>query len=82
MNKDDKQILKDFGKRLKSIRLDKNFTQEKLAFSIGVEISQISRIERGLINTSLLSIIKISTVLQIAPSDLLEPENKIKGKKM
>ncbi|SDC90715.1 helix-turn-helix domain-containing protein [Niabella drilacis] len=66
----EEQILKDFGKRLRSIRLRKNFTQEKLAFTIGMEISQISRIERGIINTSLLNIIKIAETLEVLPGEL------------
>lgn len=70
MNKKEKQILIDFGKRLKSIRIDKNFTQEQLAFTIGAEISQISRIERGVINTSLLSLMKIAEALDISPKEL------------
>jgi len=68
----DKQILKDFGTNLKNIRLSQNITQEKLAFSIGVEISQISRIERGVINTSVLSTIKIANALNINPKQLLD----------
>ena len=74
VNKDERKILIDFGKRLRNIRRSKDFTQEKLAFTIGVEISQISRIERGIINTSLLNLMKISTALQVPPQELFEPE--------
>ncbi|GAB3422018.1 helix-turn-helix domain-containing protein [Niabella aquatica] len=72
VNKEERKILVDFGKRLRSVRLSKGFTQERLAFTIGVEISQISRIERGIINTSLLNLIKISNTLQIPPQELFE----------
>lgn len=50
---------------LKSLRLRANFTQEQLANEIGVEISQISRIERGLIATSVVTFYDISIALNI-----------------
>lgn len=42
-----------FGQNLKKLREQKGFTQEQLANDLNVEISQISRIERGVINTSI-----------------------------
>ena len=50
---------------LKSLRLKANFTQEQLANEIGVEISQISRIEIGLIATSVVTFYEISIALNI-----------------
>ncbi len=50
---------------LKSLRLQANFTQEQLANEIGVEISQISRIERGLIATSVVTFYDISIALNM-----------------
>lgn len=61
----DKQFLIKLGLNLKSLRLRANFTQEQLANEIGVEISQISRIERGLIATSVVTFYDISIALNI-----------------
>ena len=61
----DKQFLIKLGLNLKSVRLRANFTQEQLANEIGVEISQISRIERGLIATSVVTFYDISIALNI-----------------
>ena len=72
MEVEEKEILIKFGFRLKKIRQEKMVTQEKLAFSIGVEISQISRIERGIINTSVLNLYKIASSLEIPVKDLFE----------
>ena len=72
MEVEEKEILIKFGFRLKKIRQEKMMTQEKLAFSIGVEISQISRIERGIINTSILNLYKIASSLEIPVKDLFE----------
>ncbi|WP_143884785.1 helix-turn-helix domain-containing protein [Chryseobacterium binzhouense] len=68
----DLKKLKKIGNRLKKIRLQKNLTQKDLAFLIDVEISQITRIERGIINTSILNIIKISEALEIPLSDFFK----------
>lgn len=71
MNKNDKEIvLKNFGEKLRQLRLAKGFTQEQLANELSVEISQISRIERGVINTSVTSLYSISKVLKINISEL------------
>ena len=61
----DKQFLIKLGLNLKSVRLRANFTQEQLANEIGVDISQISRIERGLIATSVVTFYDISIALNI-----------------
>lgn len=65
-----KLILIQFGNTLREIRLAKGFTQEKLANELGVEISQISRIERGIINTSVFTLYQLSKILNIDPSEL------------
>ena len=69
-NKDKKSILITFGANLRRLRLAKGFTQEQLANELGVEISQISRIERGVINTSISTLYAISKTLKIDVSEL------------
>lgn len=69
-----KIFLKNFGSRLRELRLEKNFSQERLANELGVEVSQISRIERGLINTSIAMLYDISKALEINISDFFEFE--------
>ena len=67
---DKKIILIGFGNALRELRLAKGFTQEQLANELGVEISQISRIERGVINTSVTTLFAISKALKIDVSEL------------
>ena len=69
-NQDKKSILISFGENLRKLRLAKGFTQEQLANELGIEISQISRIERGVINTSITTLYSISKTLQIDVSEL------------
>jgi len=64
----DNNFLFQFGENLKRIRKSKGFTQAMLANDLGIEISQISRIERGLISTSVTTIQAISQVLEVEVS--------------
>jgi len=67
---DKKNILIRFGNSLRELRLAKGFTQEQLANEMGMEISQISRIERGVINTSVTTLYALSKTLKIDVSEL------------
>lgn len=72
MQKRDEILLKKIGKKIQEVRLAKNLTQKDLAFALDVEISQVTRIERGVINTSILNILKIIEVLGISKADFFE----------
>jgi DNA-binding XRE family transcriptional regulator len=69
---DNSAFLIEFGKSLRKHRRLKGFTQEQLANDLGVEISQISRIERGIINTSIGNVNAISKVLKINIKELFD----------
>jgi transcriptional regulator with XRE-family HTH domain len=60
--------LKSFGKRLSHLRKSKNLTQEQLAYDTNIPISQIGRIERGEINTTLNTLHKLAKSLDISVS--------------
>lgn len=72
IEKDKSEILKLFGKNLRRVRESKGFTQEQLANELGLEISQISRIERGIINTSIYTLYQISTFFDIDVNELFD----------
>lgn len=74
---DDIGYLKAFGKNLKKKRKSKGFTQEQLANDLDVEISQISRLERGILNTSVLNLKKITVALNISIAELFDFEGQI-----
>lgn len=64
-------ILKTFGQKLKTVRENAGVSQEKLSELTGVVRGQISRIENGLINPTLVTIYKLSNALEIPLTDLL-----------
>ena len=68
-NLDRNSILISFGKNLRLTRLAKGFTREQLSNELGIEISQISRIDRGVVNTSFSTLYSISKVLNVDLSE-------------
>jgi transcriptional regulator with XRE-family HTH domain len=62
--------IKAFGSRLRDVRKRSGLSQEDLANAADLELSQISRIERGVINTSLSQIFQIARALNMHPKDL------------
>jgi transcriptional regulator with XRE-family HTH domain len=64
--------LKIIGNNIRKYRLAKGFTQSELAFECGEkEWSQISRMERGLVNFTISYLLLVAEVLEVSPKDLL-----------
>lgn len=64
------ETLKEFGLHLRLIRNNKKLSQEKLAQIADLDRTYISGVERGIRNISLINIIRLSTALEISPSEL------------
>jgi transcriptional regulator with XRE-family HTH domain len=60
------------AKNVRKCRIAKSLSQEALANLAGIEYSQVSRIERGLLNTSVSVIFALAKALELKPSVLLE----------
>ena len=67
-----KEELKKFGKRLRELRLEKGYSQEKLAEYASLHRNYIGMIERGKRNVTLFNITKLVRSLGIEVSELLE----------
>lgn len=64
--------LKLIGQNIRKYRLAKKITQNDLAFMCGdKDWSQISRMERGLVNFSISYLLLVAEKLEISPKDLL-----------
>ncbi|MEZ4920700.1 MAG: helix-turn-helix transcriptional regulator [Saprospiraceae bacterium] len=64
--------LKALGAHIRKVRRSHGLSQEQLAFKADIELSQISRIERGVINTSVSQIFVIAEALDIHPKELFD----------
>lgn len=70
MNMKDK-ILKNFGNKVKQLRINKDWSQEQLAKKTGLHRTYIGSIERSERNVSLINIQKIAKALSVRTKDLL-----------
>lgn len=71
-NKNEKRFIKSVGLKLRAKRLSKNISQVLLSYDANIPVSQIGRIERGEINTTIGTLYKICTALEINLKDLIE----------
>jgi transcriptional regulator with XRE-family HTH domain len=68
----DKKMLIQFGSHLRKLRQQKNLSLEALANEADVEISQVYRMEKGLINPTLSSLTVVAKALNISLQELVE----------
>lgn len=68
----DKNRLKNLGINIKSERLRKNISQEKLAELTNISRNSVSLIETGKINPTILKVIDIAKVLDVDVDVLLK----------
>jgi transcriptional regulator with XRE-family HTH domain len=73
-SEEEKEILINFGKRIRTIREGSGLSQEKLAFESGLDRTYIGSVERGERNISLLNINKVATALKIESANLFNGE--------
>lgn len=65
----DEILLKKIGDRISEKRKEQNLSQGQLAFEAGLPLMQISRIERGKVNSSISTLSAIAKALEI-PLDI------------
>jgi|GEM_PF-884207 len=62
--------LKAFGEHLRKLRRKQGLTMMELAFEADIEYSQIAKIERGVINTTISTAHNLAAALEIHPHEL------------
>ena len=71
-----RDVRASFGKRVRSIRKTKGWSQEELADACELDRTYIGGVERGERNVSLLNIEKLAHALNVDPKDLLDFEEE------
>lgn len=66
------QIVKGFGRNVRAARLARGWTQEDLAYRTGLAPVQVSRVERGVREIRLTTLISLLVGLEMQPADLLD----------
>lgn len=70
--------MSEFGKMLKSLRMEKKISQRKLAEAVGIDFTYISKIENGTMDPPAEDkIISIAKVLNVDPDKMLIIAKKI-----
>ena len=64
------KFLIDLGLRIKMLRENKNLSQEDLANDSNIPKSQVTRIEKAKVNTTVRTLVKISNALGIELKEL------------
>ncbi len=73
--KDKSQIQLAIGKRIKTLREDKNIPQQDLAAKCNIEKSNLSRLEAGNTNPTIYTLYKIAENIGVSVSELTKIEN-------
>ncbi len=73
---EEERLMKLIGKNIKSLREAKKWSQHKLSVEALIPKNQVGRIERAEINTTLVSLHRISTALNVRMQDLLMDTNE------
>jgi transcriptional regulator with XRE-family HTH domain len=76
----EKNLKKEFGEHLKSLRISRNLSQVELAFKGDFDRNYIGMLERGERNPSLKNLKRLSIALEISLPELLNFENNDKNK--
>ncbi|WP_329631259.1 helix-turn-helix transcriptional regulator [Sphingomonas sp.] len=65
-------IQTDFGERVRKLRTDAGRSQEEFAAQANIDRSTYGKLERGLINASLLTMARVAVALDISLAELLD----------
>ena len=78
MGKDPVQeYLKKFGENLKKIRTVKGLSQRGLASLCSIDHSDISKMEKGGINITILTVRELASALEVKPRKLLDFDTEL-----
>lgn len=72
LNISERDKLVKIGNVMRKERLKNNLTQAQVAHELGTSTKQYQRIEYGQVNTRVLNIFKIATILNINPDKLIK----------
>jgi transcriptional regulator with XRE-family HTH domain len=70
----DQEYLIRFGEHLKTVREGKGISQRELALRCRIDHSDISKMERGERNITILTVLELATALEVKAKKLLDFE--------
>lgn len=70
LENDEIKLIQSVGEKIRNRRLEINLSQETLCYDANIPRNQVGRIERGEINTTIITLHKICKALKIDISEL------------
>ncbi len=70
---DPQLVVRNVGLRIAELRREMSLTQEELAQRLGIGVKYIQKIERGVVNLTLHTLVRWANWLAVEPVDLLKP---------
>jgi transcriptional regulator with XRE-family HTH domain len=71
VTKKNQVILQRFGAHLEKLRKDRGLSLRELSYACNLDNSKISKIEKGMINITMITILDLAMGLEISPTELL-----------
>ena len=68
----DKEAMRQLGKRIVNLREEHNLSQADLSYEAEIDLSTLSRLERGILNVSYITLYKIAKGFNISLKDLFD----------
>ncbi len=81
INSEKIEFLKSFGKRIQLLREEKQLSLRQLAQNCEIDYSDISKIEKGLRNIQMSTIVELAKGLDVAPKKLFDFDFNIQKEK-
>ncbi len=72
MKEKDTIVLKNLGQKILNLRLSKGLSQEDVSFRCDVDRAKISKIENGVANCNVTTLVELAKGLDVPPKDLLD----------
>ena len=71
VSKKNQAVLQKFGAHLEKLRRERGLSLRELSYACSIDNSKISKIEKGLINITMITILDLAYGLEISPTELL-----------
>ncbi|MDP4148596.1 MAG: helix-turn-helix transcriptional regulator [Bacteroidota bacterium] len=71
----DKKVLKKFGENLRKLRKNKSLSLRQMSYACSIDNSKIAKIEKGMVNVTLTTLLQLAHALDTHPCSLLDYDN-------
>lgn len=75
-----REILIQFGNHLRKLRISKNLSYRQMSQKCNVDSANIKKIEKGMINATILTIHELANGLELEPEELMRYKSGEKDK--